>query len=227
MKCSDVTNRSFLTRPLRVAAVAIALAWSAGFSPSAKADLIFGVTTISGEAGSSSNSLDVTLTNTGATDAYIAGFSFEITAAGTDVTFLNVTTSTTSVGYIFTPSANSSFGPDITLAVSPDGHTISANDNYAIANSDVTLAHGHTIGLGHVNFSISSTAAVSPISIIFTDYPSTGVNDSAGNQATIVVPTDAHINVTVPEPTTLASFGVGAIGLIVAMKSRRKVSSAA
>ena len=45
-----------------------------------------GITTNSFTPGSSTNSLDVTLTNTGASPTTIAGFSFEITAVNSDVT---------------------------------------------------------------------------------------------------------------------------------------------
>ena len=230
MKCSVASTRSLLVDSLRVAAVALTFACNAGFSTSAAAGLIFEVTTNSGETGSSSNSLDVLLANTGTTDASIAGFSFEITAAGTDVTFINVTTSTISDAYFF--AGNSLYGPDITFGLSTDGHTISANDNYKIPNADVTLAAGQTLGLGHVNFALSSSAPVSPISITFTDAPTTGVNDSAGHPENFVLPVDAHIVVSpgptsVPEPSTIVSLGIGMIGLIVAMKARRKVSLAA
>ena len=57
----------------------------------ARAQMIMGITTNSFIAGSSSNSLDVTLTNTGGSAVTIGGFSFEITAASSNVNFEDVT----------------------------------------------------------------------------------------------------------------------------------------
>ena len=189
---------------------------------SAHAGLIFGITTNVANPGSLSNSLDVTLTNTGtssADDALIAGFSFEITAASTDVTFNGVSTSTSSVPYIF--AGNSLYGPDINLGIGAGGQSISAGDNYAPTNADITLAHGQTIGLGFVSFELSPTTPLNPIHVSFTAHPTTGVNDSTGFQYAFVLPGNAQIDVTsaVPEPSTLVTLGVGMLGLIVAKRS--------
>ena len=188
---------------------------------SAHAGLIFGITTNVANPGSSSNSLDVTLTNTGtssADDALISGFSFEITATSTDVTFGGVSTSTNSVPYIF--AGNSLYGPDINLGIGSGGQSISAGDNYALANSDIRLAYGQTIGLGFVSFELSSTTSLKPIGITFTAYPTTGVNDSTGFQYEFNLPANTRIDVTsvVPEPSTLITLGIGMLGLLVAKR---------
>lgn len=197
------------------------MAWIAMGSSSAHAGLIFGITTNVAHPGSSSNSLNVTLTNTGTTsadDALIAGFSFEITAASTDITFSGVSTSTNSAPYIF--AGNSLYGPDNSLGIGTGGQSISAGDNYATANADITLAHGQTIGLGFVSFELSLTTPLNPISITFTAFPTTGVNDSAGFQYAFDLPGNAQIDVTstVPEPSTLFTLGIGMFGLMVARK---------
>ena len=231
----SITKTSFqLFNAVHTIAVASAMAWIAMGSTSAQAGLIFGITTNVAHPGSSSNSLDVTLTNTGTTsadDALIAGFSFEITAASTDVTFNGVSTSTSSVTfngvststssvpYIF--AGNSLYGPDINLGIGAGGQSISAGDNYAPTNADITLAHGQTIGLGFVSFELSPTTPLNPIHVSFTAHPTTGVNDSTGFQYAFVLPGNAQIDVTsaVPEPSTLVTLGVGMLGLIVAKRS--------
>ena len=225
MHRSITKTRFQLFNAVHTITVASAMAWIAMGSSSAQAGLIFGITTNVAHPGSSSNSLDVTLTNTGTTsadDALIAGFSFEITAASTDVTFTGVSTSTNSVPYIF--AGNSLYGPDINLGIGAGGQSIGAGDNYAIANADITLAHGQTIGLGFVNFELSPTTPLNPIDVTFTAYPTTGVNDSAGFEYAFNLPDNAQIHVTstVPEPSTLITLGIGVLGLMVAKKYRKK-----
>src|SRR5271166_555058 len=95
------------------AALALALAWLAWGATPARAQMIMGITTNSFTPGSSTNSLDVTLTNSGTSPTTIAGFSFEITAASNNVAFESVTDNTVSVANIF--AGHSLFGPDITL----------------------------------------------------------------------------------------------------------------
>jgi len=214
-------TRFQLFNEIQTITVASAIAWIAMGSSSAHAGLIFGITTNVAHPGSSSNGLDVTLTNTGTTsadDALIAGFSFEINAASSNITFSGVSTSTSSVPYIF--AGNSLYGPDISLGIGAGGQSISAGDNYAPAHADITLPHGQTIGLGFVSFELSPTTPLTSIDVSFTAYPKTGVNDSAGFQYTFILPGNAQIDVTstVPEPSTIVTLGIGVLGLIVAKK---------
>lgn len=168
--------RVFLGTALTLAGLAF------GTTPAA-AQMIMGITTNSFTAGSSSNSLDVTMTNTGASPVTIGGFSFEITAASSDVTFSDVQTSTVSVPYIF--AGNSLFGPDILLSVSNNGQTISASDNFATAYEGTTLTAGETLGLGNVLFALSPSTPNAPISISFTAYPTSSLSDPSGNNITV------------------------------------------
>jgi hypothetical protein len=148
------------------AALALALAWLAWGATPARAQMIMGITTNSFTPGSSTNSLDVTLTNTGTSPTAIAGFSFEITAASNNVTFKDVTVNTVSVANIF--AGNSLFGPEIKLNVSNNGQTISGADNFATPYGGTTLAAHQTLGLGNVLFALSPSTPLAPINITFT-----------------------------------------------------------
>jgi hypothetical protein len=161
--------RIFVTLCLSVASVACA-------SSAARADLVFGIAGGPATPGSSFNSFDVTLTNSGPSDVVIAGFSFEITTTSAYVNFSDVTVSTQSAPYIF--GAYSEFGPDITIFAS--GNTVLAGDNYVTPFEGVTLATGQTLDLGHVVFTLDSTAPSTPIPINFSTDASTGVNDPNG-----------------------------------------------
>lgn len=172
-------------------ALALALAWLAWGATPARAQMIMGITTNSFTPGSSTNSLDVTLTNTGASPTTIAGFSFEITAASNNVTFESVTDNTVSGAYIF--AGNSSFGPNIELnAVSNSGQTISGADNFKTPSEGTTLAANQTLGLGNVQFALSPFTPLKPINITFTSYPTTSVSDSNANNIPVSSGSAAH-----------------------------------
>ena len=171
-------------------------------------------------------SLEVTLTNTG-TDSLdqllVGGFSFEITAAGTDVTFSDVTTGMSLYPYIF-PAAFSEFGPDIVINVSPDGHTISASDNYFDATSATigrTLTPGETVSLGLVSYSLSNSTPLGLISITFT--ASTDVSDPSAINIPVVLSSSGGINV-VPEPSSFVLMLVGASGICIGIFRRRSLA---
>jgi hypothetical protein len=193
------------------AALALALAWLAWGATPARAQMIMGITTNSFTPGSSTNSLDVTLTNTGTSPTTIAGFSFEITAASNNVTFSDVTVNTASVAYIF--AGNSLFGPDITLNVGNNGQTISGADNFATRYGGTTLAANQTLGLGNVLFALSPSTPLAPINITFTPYPTSSMSDPNPNPNNIPVGFAAYPQIgptSVPElpPTALVVTGL-------------------
>ena len=191
-------------------ALALALAWLAWGATPARAQMIMGITTNSFTPGSSTNSLDVTLTNTGASPTTIAGFSFEITAASNNVTFESVTDNTVSGAYIF--AGHSSFGPNIELhPVSNSGQTISGADNFLTGLGGTTLAAHQTLGLGNVLFALSPSTPLAPINISFTSYPTSGLSDSNANDISVGVAAQPQFGPTsVPElpPTALVVTGL-------------------
>ena len=208
----------------------LAFVWLASVSSPAQAELVFGLIENKAVTGSSTNSFDVTVTNTGP-DVSIAGFSFEISAGSSDLTFTSVTDDTNQftggVDYVF--ENHSLFGPDITLNVSNGGQTISASDNYDTPNTDRTLASGQTLGLGLVNFSLSSGASLNPITITFTTGPISNINNSSGSTYTPTLPSHSEIQPvtqgnTVPEPSTITSMAVGILGLFLIRKRPRSAT---
>jgi hypothetical protein len=182
----------------RTALAALAIA-AVLLSVPAKADIILSAESVTGAPGST-RTFDVLLTNTGPSSQNIAAFNFELTTTDTNITFTDVTTSTTTATYIF-PS--SFFGPDITTPTLAGPQTVEAGDvDATFLGTDV--ASGATYGLGNVSFSISAGATNGEIAEIdVSAYPSTSLSDNNFNNVdftaesgTITVQTS-----TVPEPS--------------------------
>jgi hypothetical protein len=153
--------------------------------------------TTSAAPGSSGDSFDVVLTNTGPSGVSIAGFNFELTAADPDVTLTQVTFGT-AAPYIF--SGISLFGP--VLNSNGPGATIDASDltsNF----SDVTIASNSTVGLGHVFFSVAPNATLVPGAVSFSGgIAGNSLTNAAGQNVPIDTLTAGSIDVVVPEPAT-------------------------
>ncbi len=192
---------------------------------SANAGLLIDIAPNSTAPGTT-GSLEVTLTNTGTDpldEVIVAGFSFEITASGNDVTFSAVSTGTSLFPYIF--GANSAFGPDILANLSTDKHTVSASDNYSTSSTGVTLTPGETVSLGLVSFALSSSAPAGLIPITFSAFAATGGSDPSGNDIVFGLSTTGGINVvTVPEPSTFVSMLLGAFGTSIVTFRRRNLA---
>jgi hypothetical protein len=185
----------------------------------ARADIVLSIESVTGAPGST-GTFDVLLTNTGPSDQNIAAFNFELTTADTNITFTDVTTSTTTAPYIF-PPASSLFGPDITTFAI--GQTVEAGDvDDTLAGTDI--ASGATYGLGNVTYSIDPLASNGDIAEIdFAAYPQTSLSDNNLNNVdftaesgTITVQTS-----TIPEPS--AAFDIILFGAWLI--SRRRVRS--
>jgi hypothetical protein len=196
----------------------------------ARADIVYFLQSVNASAGA----FDVLLSNTGASAVKLDGFAFEVTVttpSGPAVTLTNATTATTASPYIF--AGNSLFGPDITLATSNGGKTLDASDAYSVVNTDISLASGATVGLGHVIFSaagLTSTATVS-----FTGgFPTNSLGDHLSNNIPITTFKTGTISPTsssVPEPSApvLASALLALAGTrwFVVGQSRRKSAAVA
>ena len=187
----------------------------------ARGDMILSIESVTGAPGST-GTFDVLLTNTGPSLQNIAAFNFELTTADTNITFNDVTTSTTTAPYIF-PS--SSYGPDIvTFAI---GQTVEAGD----VTNDPTLygtdvASGATYGLGNVSYSIDPLALNGDIAEVdFAAYPQSSLSDNnftnvpfTAESGTITVQTS-----TVPEPVTAIPLaGAVLLGASLIRQRRRQ-----
>ncbi len=167
-------------------------------SAPAYASLIFSTQSVTASAGSTGDTLDVLLTNTGASGVSIGGFNFEIATSDPDIIFTSVFTSTVTAPYIF--SGNSLFGPQIDTQTSP---SVIASD--LAASGSATLGSGVTVGLGKVFFNVSPTAASGPFTVSFTGGAAgNNLSDALGNDVRIDTLSSGTISISaVPEPSSL------------------------
>ena len=186
------------------------------FAAPVRAALIVSVQSVTVNAGSTGDALDVTLTNTGSTASVpIAGFAFEIVGASPPITFTAVKTATTSSPYIF--GSNSTFGPDITIPVSSS--TVEGSDVYSVSTGGISVGANSTVGLGHVLFNVSSTASgmipvtlagLNTITNLAGPPPiSTPISIGSFSNGTITIS-----GVSVPAPSSLVLFGLSCGTLI-------------
>ena len=200
--------------------LATALAAVLLFAPPARADFVFSLEPgITASAGSTGNSFDVLLTNTGPSSVTIGGFSFGITAADPAINFTEANISTTADTYIF--NGDSLFGPTISTLT---GQTLEASD--FSASSGTAIGSGVTFGVGHILFNVDSGATPGPIAVTFEDAPTTSLSDADGNDiAFTTVPGAITITspATVPEPSTEAFLACAFAALAIARGRRRSL----
>ena len=168
---------------------------------SARADLLLSVDSVVALAGSSGNSLDVELTNTGS-PVTIGGFSFGVVTPGSDISFTDANTST-ALTYIF--AGNSLFGPDLTGPVA--GQSLSTSDVFATPGGGTTLGTGATVSLANLLFDVSAGASAGVFPVAFEPFPVTSLSDASGNNLDISTLSAGSITIeptAVPEPSTLA-----------------------
>ncbi len=170
----------------------------------ARANLIVSVQSVTAEAGSSANGLDVELTNLGPSALTIGGFSIGISIANIDISFTDANTST-SAPYIF--GANSLFGPDLTGPVNTQ--SLSTSDLFDIPLSGATLNAGTTAGLGHILFDVSPGAASGSFPVDLAVFPTTSLSDEFGGDIPIDTLSSGSITIgaaPAPEPSSMAMF---------------------
>ena len=138
----------------------------------ARAGLIVSVVSVTANAGSTSDALDITLTNTGPSAVTVGGFSFGVSVATTNITLTQANIST-AAPYIF--DGNSLFGPVISTST---GQSLIASDLFAISGSGTTLG-GAEVGLGHLLFDVSQTASSGPVTVSLASFPTTSLSDAS------------------------------------------------
>ena len=116
---------------------------------------------MSANQGTTGNTLEVDVQNTGA-PVDIASFSFEISvAAGSGVSFTGADINTSVNTYIFAGnSARGRISPPLT------GTTLDASDN--AASGSTTLGTNSTLALGRVFFDVASAASVGAVTVSLT-----------------------------------------------------------
>ena len=161
-----------------VVAVAIVTLGLTVLATEANADLVIGAQSVSANAGSTGNSFEVYLTNTGSSSVDVAAFSFEISTTSSNINLTGATTSTTDA-YIF--GADSLFGPEIDTST---GQTLDASDVFATPSGSTSIGSGSTFGLGEISFDVGPGASPGNYTVSFTPYPSTSLSDPNGNDLT-------------------------------------------
>jgi hypothetical protein len=189
----------------------------------ARADFVFSIEpSVSAIVGSTGNTFEVFLTNTGGSDVTVSGFSFGITTDDTDVTFTGATTSTVINPYIF---AGDSFDDTNSFPLNtlppPPGQTLEASD-FSNSPGDVVSA-GETVSVGLVSYDVSDLAVVGPADVNFEPFPTTSLTDSDFNNLPFNVSPGAILirAAIVPEPTTSGLLICALMGLAIEVRRRR------
>jgi hypothetical protein len=200
----------------RIAAIALAALLTPCLS--ARAGLIFSIESITVKAGSTGNSFDVNLTNTGSSAVLVHIFAFNLQLSTTNITLTDVTTDT-SMPYIF--EGHSLLGPDITITSNYSGAVVGGRDANVLSDYGY-VAPGATVGLGHVFFNAGSATGPTALSFVsgtFVQSPVTGLSFTTSTGSITVTP---QFSAT-PEPSSLAmAGGVALIGGGAWWRKRRR-----
>ena len=188
---------SFGIMPL--AAVAMFLVYPA----IGRADLVIAAESVTVNPGTSGNSLEISLQNTGPSAVTLAGFSFEISIGNPDITLTEALISTSLNPYIF--AGHSLFGPEIDT--SNTGQVLQASDIYDIIFGGATIGAGTTVGLGLVLFDVASAAGSGATLVTLGGFPATSLSDALGADVSIDTLTNGQITIqpsaSVPEQSSV------------------------
>jgi hypothetical protein len=145
----------------------------------ARAGFIVSVESVNAVAGSTGNTLEVDLSNTGAS-AVIGAFSFGISTSTANIDFTQATINTTNYAYIF--AGASLFGPIISTTT---GQFLDASDLSTLTlntpPTGTTLGANQTLGLALVSFDVAAGTSAGSIAVDVTSYPTTSLTDPSGN----------------------------------------------
>ena len=202
--------------------VALAALVTMGFlsAPAASAGLVLSIEGgLSATAGSTGNSFEVDVSNTGATAADINSFAFQVSINNTDVTLTGTTDGTTNFAYIF---GDSLFGPNInTLS---RGQSMDGQDT--TGGNDFSLGAGDTIGLGEIFYDVANGAGTGPFTLSFS--PSTANSFSDGGGQSLDTDSSATGSITItaaavsstPEPSSLSLMALAVIAVTLTRKTK-------
>ena len=184
-------------------------------------DLILSFEPVSASPGSSGDTFDVLLTDSGSPGVSVAGFNFTIQASSPAVTFTGVFTSTATAPYIFAGNS-SSRPPDRWPGYTP---TVTAFD--IAASGSTTLNSGDVVGLGQVSFNVSPTVTAGPITLSFvtaggTGWTTTSPTPRARQYSNRPPSLTGQLPSPVPhEPSSMLMMLAG-VGALAAWKRRRR-----
>lgn len=197
----------------RIAGILPAAALLAFLTVPAQAGVIISISpgTVTAAAPSTNNFFDVLLTLDTAATLDIAGFSFGVNSASTDVNFTGVLS--TAPNYVF--GASSLFGPNIDTTT---GSSVVASDLYS-GSGNITLAGNSSYSLGRVFFDVSPTSAYGTFTLTL-DTLATSLSDSNGNAVGITTLTGGNLDIATPEPGSAALFLLGLPALAFLRKRR-------
>jgi len=188
----------------------------------AKASIIISVLSTTYAAGSSGDSFDVTIKNTGASAQNIAAFSFGLSVADSHITFTGANEST-ALTYLFNGDSFALANPP--FATLPTAQSVEASDlSNGGAGTSIAANSAVTFGLGHILFSVAGNASAGPIAVTLATSCGaplcSSLSDSSGANVPFTV-SNGTITVTtsgVPEPSSFLL----ALGLLPIIAWRRK-----
>jgi hypothetical protein len=188
---------------------------------------MFSLDPVTDAAGTTGDTFDVLLTNTGPGAIDVATFSFGLSVATTKLTFEDVSISTVTAPYIF--AGNSLFGPDI---VSPfpytPGQTIGGEDLNGGVAGFTAVAAGATDGLGLVTFNLAAGTPPGPIAVSFISADDS-LFDPAGSPIAFSV-TGGTVTVpgsSAPEPASAILAGIALLAAVAVRRFRRPTPASA
>jgi hypothetical protein len=174
----------------------------------------------------SSGSFDIVLINsnsTGGTSYNVASNSLDISLSGTAGVTINDVNMITSANYIFTQSLDANYGLPFATINTPT--SFSSNDAGDVVNGYPgyqVVNPGETYGLAHVDYTVSSTAAIGSRDTISIESINSGTSLSDENNNGIsFAPVNGTVIIgssVVPEPSALIQgatavlIGLGALG---------------
>jgi hypothetical protein len=174
----------------------------------ARAGMVISVQSVSASAGSSGDTLEVDLQNTGASAVSVAAFSFELTVPGGSGISFDGADYNTSQPYIF--AGTSFLGPTISIST---GTTLDAGD---LSTSSASVGPGSIVGLGRVFFDVAGSAPSGPVIVtLTTSVAGTSLTAPDGSNIPISTFNNGTITIlapTVPEPSALVSGSLGLLG---------------
>ncbi len=213
MDTTDFQNIRARFQRLFIILPAVALLISAP----AGASLIVTVGNVSSSSPSSSNALEIDLTNTGPAPVTLGGFSFETRVTDANIIFTSATTATL-VPYVF--AGSSLFGP--TISTSAPGQTLDAFDLWGVPGGGAAIAAGATVGLGRAFFNVLAGGLSGPVIVTLSPFPATSLADPSGNNISVNTLTNGSITIagsSVPEPSSLA-LAVLALAALASIRKR-------